>query len=376
VRPLLVLLAGCGFQHGVVAGSDGGDSNGPIDAAIDAPPDAFDPRCFGKSPFTVCLSSVPNVEVTLPTSLNTSTCTSIGGAIAMVSGVEACVFAGTNVYASGSLVGVFGSRPLVVVATDTIVVSTTSFDITSRSRNPASDGPNANPPQCAIASTQNGVGSNGGGGGGAGGSFGTAGSSGGNGNGGTSAGGVAAAPATTFDVLRGGCRGGIGGAGQDQTAPGGSGGGALYLVARSAIMVTGTINASGAGGFGGLGSRGGAGGGGSGGMIVMHAPTLSLSAGSRVFANGGGGGGGAGNSSNDGSDGSDALTADTPAPGGVAGDIQGTAGAAGAFKSTAPSAVTQAAQGGGGGGGGAGVIRILSGQAVAPINVSPTPILN
>jgi hypothetical protein len=378
---LAAVSAGCSFPPGVLPPSDGGAIDAPLDAAIDAPPDAFDPNCFGKSPFTVCLATSPSAPITLPTAVNTSAngnnnCSSIGGATGMVSGVEVCVIAGTSITVSGTLVGVFGSRPLVLVATDTITVSTTSFDITSRSSGTPSDGPNANPPQCNSDATLDGANANMGGGGGAGGTFGSKGGNGGTGANGNSAAGIAKDPPSTFDVLRGGCPGGRGGAGNSTKSNGGSGGGALYMVARTAIDVTGTINASGGGGFGGEGPRGGGGGGGSGGMIVLHAPTLSLGAASRVFANGGGGGGGAAVPSTDGGNGSDPITADTPAGGGIATTLDGSNGGAGAFKSTPAASANPATHGGGGGGGGVGVIRILSGQTVAPINVSPTPIVN
>jgi hypothetical protein len=373
---LVLLLAACKFEHGFTRDAGSGPID-VIDADIDAPPDAFDPKCFGKAPFTICLQDLPTTPVSLPMAVNTGNsgsgnCASIGGAVLMVSGVEACVIAGTDVNITGTLVGVFGPRPLVVLATGAINVSTSKLDITSRTADPTSDGPNANPPQCMPP--QNGTGANGGAGGGAGGSFGSKGGDGGAGSGGNAAGGIAKAGDTTFNVLRGGCRGGSGGAGQASTANGGSGGGAVYLAAQTTITISGTINASGAGGFGADGPRGGGGGGGSGGMIVLHAPMLMIAPAARVFANGGGGGGGAGNAITNGGDGTDPITAEAPAAGGLAGDIQGTPGGTGAYKATAAGSATSAAQGGGGGGGGIGVIRILSGQSVAAINVSPTPI--
>jgi hypothetical protein len=319
--------------------------------------------------------------VSLPMAVNTasaggSNCTSVGGVVMMVTGVEACVIAGTTIDVSGTTVGVFGPRPLVLLATGTINISSPNFDITSRTSSTTSDGPNANPPQCAPAASQNGLGANGGGGGGAGGSFGSKGGNGGAGANGASTAGVAKAADASFNVLRGGCRGGNGGTGQAGTATGGSGGGAIYLASQGTIMISGSINASGAGGFGGDGPRGGGGGGGSGGMIVLYAATLDVGAAARVFANGGGGGGGSGNLTTNGADGTDPVTADAPANGGLAGDVQGTTGGAGAFKATAAGSANQAAQGGGGGGGGAGVIRVLSGQTIAPGSVSPTPIVN
>ncbi|HEY5944398.1 MAG TPA: hypothetical protein VIV40_02860 [Kofleriaceae bacterium] len=375
---LMLLVAACKFEHG--AGGDAGVSD-VVDAEIDAMPDAPDPNCFGKTPFLVCLQTLPTVSFTMPMAVNTSStgmssCPVLGGEVKTVGGVESCVIAGVDITIDAANVGVFGARPLVVVATGTISISSPSFDITSRSAMPASDGPNANPPQCSTDASRDGTSATGGGGGGAGGSFGGKGSNGGGGAGAATSGGVAASLDPSFNMLRGGCRGGTGGAGQSTTATGGSGGGAVYIASQTAINITGSINASGAGGFGGQGPRGGGGGGGSGGMIVLYAPTLTVGAAARIFANGGGGGGGAGNSTNDGSPGSDAIAPDTAAPGGIAGDIQGTAGGSGAFKSVPAGVVAGAAQGGGGGGGGVGVIRILSGQSVPAINVSPAPILN
>jgi len=382
----LTVVVGCSFQPGLAPSDDAAalDDAPDRDADIDAPSDTSDPGCFGKNPFTICLATQPTSDVTLPMAIDTGdtgtdSCTSIGGTIAQVGSVEVCAIAGTHITAAGTIVGVFGPRPLVLVATESIDVTTTSFDLTSRTAGTSSDGPNANPPQCTTDATQNGASSMGAASGGAGGTFGTKGSDGGGAASGNVAGGVAKAPPTTFDLLRGGCPGGAGAAGtaNSATVAGGSGGGVVYLVARNAITISGTINASGGGGRGGDGSRGGGSGGGSGGMIVLHAPLLSLSAGARVFANGGGGGGGAGQTFTDGSNGADPISADTAALGGIASGPDGTNGGAGAFKATPAGTVTAAAQGGaGGGGGGAGVIRILSGQSVAPINVSPTPIVD
>ncbi|HEY5926302.1 MAG TPA: hypothetical protein VIV11_31670 [Kofleriaceae bacterium] len=372
---LVLLVAACKFDHGTTG--DGG-SDGPVDGLVDMMPDGFDPKCFGKAPFTICLDDVPGSPLTVPADINTSdtgpaNCPVIGGAVVSVGGVETCVLAGTDVTVSGSIIGVEGARPLVVVATGTLTVSTMNFDITSGL---GGTGPNANPTDCAPVTTMNGGSGNGGGGGGAGGSFGSQGGNGGSGANATVDGGSAKPADITFDKLRGGCKGGVGGVGEATDTQGGSGGGVLYLVSRDSIMITGRINASGAGGNGGDGGRGGAGGGGSGGMIVLFAPNLSIGAGGRVFANGGGGGGGAGNTTVDGGRGGDGLEPETPALGGIAGEIQGTPGGNGAFKSTDAVSAAPAMQGGGGGGGGVGVIRILSGQTVAPINVSPTPILN
>ena len=127
MRVLLVVLAGCSFQHGVLPATGDGGSDGALDAAIDAPSDAPDPRCFGKSPFTVCVPTLPTSDVILPMSVNTSSngpnnCGTSGGVVTMVGSVEVCAIAGTNITVSGTVVGVSGTRPLVLVATDPITV--------------------------------------------------------------------------------------------------------------------------------------------------------------------------------------------------------------------------------------------------------------
>jgi hypothetical protein len=371
--PLLLLVAACRFQHGQGPGDgsidDGND--GRVDMMIDMALDAFDAKCFGKAPFTICLTTEPTTSITLPQNINTSStgsfsCEVQGGTIEKVSGGEACVFAGVNVTASGSIIGVFGDRPLVVIASNNLTVTTANFDVSSGS---AGDGPDANPTVCAPALNMNGQSSPAAGGGGAGGSFGGRGGDGGAGA--LLSGGMAKQADITFDTLRGGCRGGTG-AGSGGSANGGSGGGALYLIARNTLDITGTINASGAGGMGGRSMRGGGGGGGSGGMIVLHAGSLAISLGARLFANGGGGGGGAGTTT-DGENGGEPAQPGQAAPGGAASNV-GTAGGNGGFTSTAAETAANGAASGGGGGGGVGVIRILSGQIIASTNISPTPI--
>lgn len=373
----LLLVGACGFPHGRLPG-DGGVDDAPdsaIDADIDAP---NDPRCFGKTPMVVCLQSLPTIELTLPMRINTGdngadNCAAVGGTVLPVGSAEACVLSGANVFIDTTARYVLGTRPLIVIATDSMSVSTPNFDITSRTNPTPSDGPNANPTDCMPMAFQNGTsGGNGGAGGGAGGAFGTKGGSGGSGGAGLYAGGTAANPPLAFDKLRGGCRGGSGGDGNAGVAAGGSGGGAIYLIARNELAITGTINASGAGGFG-AANRGGGGGGGSGGMIVLHAGSLTIGPAARLIANGGGGGGGAGNGSG-GNDGADALTAETAALGGPATSANATSGGNGAFKTTAATSPGGAAHGGGGGGGGAGVIRVLSGQSIPALNTSPAAI--
>src|SRR5262249_29629712 len=141
----------------------------------------------------------------------------------------------------------------------------------------------------------------GGAGGGAGGSLGTRGGDGGTGdtnnNGppvGTAKGGVAGVVQLPPTMLRGGCPGGDGGtADASHRGPGGNGGGAVYLIAGSAIHIIGDVFASGAGGMstpGTVSAEEGGGGGGTGGMIGLDAPSIDIPG--RVVANGGAGAGG------------------------------------------------------------------------------------
>lgn len=368
---LLVTISACSFAPGVVI--DGGTDM--MDRPIDMP-DMFDPLCFGKMPFTVCLQTMPTEPLTLAPSINTgdtaaTRCTAVGGAIVPMGEIEVCALAGTDVTIMGTMVGVGGPRPLVVIATNKIDVTTADFDITSGE---LGNGPNANPTDCTSTGI-NGASDSSRGGGGAGGSFGGTGGDGGDGNSGGAVGGAAPAAVTAFDKLRGGCPGGTGAAGGGAIGAAGSGGGAVYLVARSEIHISGMINASGGGGGAGSASRGGGGGGGSGGMIVLHAPTLTIDPSARIFSHGGGGGGGATNGTSGGR-GEDGLVFDAAALGGAAGGTTATAGGAGALGSTPAVGAANATDGGGGGGGGVGVIRVLSGQTIPATNASPTPIAN
>jgi hypothetical protein len=278
--------------------------------------------------------------------------------------------------ATGSL-GVFGDKPLMLVASGSINVPAGAILDGSSAAFPtvgqAGDGPNANPSDCGNRPSggANALGA----GGGAGGTLGTKGGDGGDGAG--AAGGVASAVPTPFNKLRGGCPGGNGGAGGSgsSTTTGGSGGGAIALFAHGTIQIDGTITVNGAGGEGGDDPKGGAGGGGAGGMVVLDAPTINMGTTGQIMANGGGGGAGAGTTQS-GDNGKDAVALDAAASGGTLSAFGCTPGGAGAFKSTAAVTPANSGNGGPGAGGGVGVIRVLSGQTLAAAKVSPTPITN
>jgi hypothetical protein len=368
---LVLLAAGCQAQPRTVIG-DGRDDGVRADATEAA--DAAD-LCFGPAPFIVCLPEPPTGPATFAwSSIDTydtydgttaNKCANGIGEVVAVSGTSVCAISATTLMLKN--VVATGPRPLVFVASETISVE---GGLLARGTSLGA-GPGANSASCADVSMVGGTESSHGAGGGAGGSFGEAGGDGGGGA--TSAPGGIAAPANSQpeNVLRGGCPGGRGGAGTyGVSAIAGDSGGAVYLVARDAITIAGTIDASGTGGGRGE-ANGGGGGGGSGGMIVLAAPTLAFVSGS-VFANGGGGGGGA--SSDVGVAGHISSSPSSPGLSGAADSGGATPGGNGGFQSVAAESAAQATAGAGGGGGGSvGVIRILSGQEIPATNVSPAP---
>jgi hypothetical protein len=271
-----------------------------------------------------------------------------------------------------------GSRPLLVVAQNTITVSGL-VDVSSVSAVPASNsvvGAGVSP--CLLGNGGMLAGNPDFASGGAGGSFASKG-----GNGGAAesvAGGAASAAASNqlLEPLRGGCSGGTGGGllGGDSIGTGGEGGGAIQLSAFDNVTISGNILANGAGGREGeaammTGAKGTAGGGGgSGGAILLDSKLITL-AGARIVAVGGGGGAGVRQApSAPGSGGGEnGSSSGVPAPGGLSsrpmtngsggtgsGQVDGViqpaqSGGIGLFDGT-NSPVT-----GGGGGGSIGIVR-------------------
>jgi hypothetical protein len=268
-----------------------------------------------------------------------------------------------------TLVHAIGSKPLVLVATDTIEISGQLDAASHRGATPsmyttAFVGAGANP---AGGCNPGDVPTNGGGGAG-----GTLTADGGNGGdsatGGGNDGGVAGV-APTFMGLRGGCPGQNGARGTP--GQGGNGGGALYLIANTSITISGEINASGEGGHPGVTGGAGGGGGGSGGMIGLDAPAITNTG--VVYANGGGGGEGSGNTTV-GSPGNEpnsagAAPASMDSSNGGAGGAGGAGGSAGGPPTGGPGQNVNGF-GGGGGGGGTGLIRVFRGTLTG--NFSPT----
>lgn len=341
------------------------------DSSIDSPPAA----CYGTF-VKACFPAAPTAPLMLSGTIDTGTdsrCVVVKQAM----GPDVCAIAGTDVTIGATTVT--GTRPLMIVATGTLMV-TARLDAGSTIGANPNVGPGANSSLCAA--TVNGNPSTGlaGGGGGAGGSFGSAGGGGGAGNG-AGAGGTIAANAAqpSPSVLRGGCAGGKGGdSGQAGVGgAGGAGGGAIDLVAGGTMSISGLVRASGAAGIHGGSPKAGGGAGGSGGMIVLEAPTISVTG--ALIANGGGGAEGTLITSI-GRDGTDDRNWDQAPTGGSGGSSDAGNGGDGAFLTTIAENGTNAGGGGGGGagagggGGGLGVIRTKGTFTGTMISPAQTPL--
>ncbi len=285
---------------------------------------------------------------------------------------------------------VVGSLPLMVVSTDKILVAGVIDVSSSRFTGDSLPGAGAStdpshcpvPPQPGVPCDRHGA--SGGGGGG----FGSSGGQGDSGGVGhdcgdidddgkprTAGGGALAVPLT---AIRAGCAGAPGssttegGAVFDDRGEGGPGGGAIQLVARGTLIVSGVIDAGGGGGGPGSAHRASGGGGGSGGWIGLEAGELQIVGSATLAANGGGGGGGCDNSAA--SAGEDALAAEEAAAGGDASGNGGD-GHDGGYGTTGPdSADEDVERGGGGGGGGGGLIFVHSaGKLLIDSNATISP---
>jgi hypothetical protein len=302
-------------------------------AATGGSPDAG--TCFG-SFVKICLASTPTMPFTVSTASNVDTDSPL--CASTISGAENyCVIAATNI-TIGATLRAAGKKPLVLIATDSII-TTGLIDVTA--------GAGSNPSVCVAGTPRLGAGGH------AGGSFVGLGGAGGYGSDG-GAGGMPAASVTDVTELRGGCPGQNNGG----VLAGGVGGGAVFLIAGNRIDIQGGINASGQGGGAGDGPAGGGFGGGAGGMIGFEAPIITCN--SLLLAAGGGGGGGGGGPF-EGNSGSTPNSL-TPATGGAG--ITGGFGGSGSTPSRgapgmagSPGLAGNPPGAGGGGGGGAGLIK-------------------
>ena len=229
-------------------------------------------------------------------------------------------------------------------------------------------GAGANPPGGCTFTTPPFGATIGGGGGGYGGSFGTRGGDGSNSVPMSGLNGRAGDALLGFPpALRGGCRGGDGGAIAGPEGQGGDGAGAVALIAAQ-IHIDGRIDASGSGGHGGFAGSGG-GGGGSGGMIVVDSGTTpSFANTAKLWANGGGGGQGGAS----GMPGSDGEESNAPTHQGLPGlSGSGATGGGGSVGSGPGISAGQDTLNGGGGGGGGGAGFILAPGLTDPVAISP-----
>ncbi len=263
---------GCGATFDAAADSTVADL-----ALIDLP--AGDgPICFGSGIVRICVPTVSTATTSLPTFIDTGTSTTCSPG-STETGEPVCLVYARTINDTVGVVRVEGPLPLVLVAVETIDL-THGIDVSSMANGAvgaAADAPLCSAPSPAALS------GGGGASGAAGGTF-----QGGGGSGaaaGSTPGGQAAIPGAKPTQIRGGCRGGLGVNG-NAVGVAGHGGGAVYLIAGSGIVVRpgALINASGGGAVNGNGSGSG---GGSGGLIGLDAAQLQIAG--KLFANGGGG---------------------------------------------------------------------------------------
>lgn len=326
------------------------DAPGPDDASQTDAPDTQPDLCFGAF-MRVCLTALPSSAITVNSGEARPINTAPGSTdcVATTPAVNACVVAATSitVNANGSIRGI-GSRALILLATDSIQINNGGVIDVSSKRGASVTGAGANASRCGTGSNPTAQ---------TGGWGGSNATKGGNGNraGAGAGGGEAAAALPQPTTLVGGCAGIRGASGAGGKA--GAGGGAVDLIA-SAIIIDGTINASGSGADGATTNAAGGGGGGSGGLIVLDTPNLTLNGTAQVLAQGGSGGEGATGSSA-GGDGTDPTMPGTAAPGGSGGGSAGNGGS-GATTDNGGNGGDDGfgfGDGGGGGGGGAGFIK-------------------
>ncbi|HEX3764759.1 MAG TPA: hypothetical protein VHW23_38955 [Kofleriaceae bacterium] len=350
-----------GDLSGQCVGGGTPPSDGGVDVGIDTPPPDAPLFCYGTAPISICFAAAPTGPQTYSGTIDTGSSPMCATNV-VSGGTGLCVLAGSTITFGGRLRAT-GTKPLVLLATDSINVNAT-IDVGSHRGMTPDSGAGSDPAVCStMAGTAPTVG-----GGGAGGSFVAPGGAGGvsalnNSTGGT--------PGTVVSLtnlaLRGGCPGQDGdGLGK---GTGGHAGGAVLMIA-STIMIQGDILAGGEGGDAASMNSSGGGGGGAGGTIWLDAPTVTNPLNNLVIANGGAGGEGSG-MTNTGQPGQDGTTLGAATGGhgsspngGDGGDGSSTT-AAGAGNAGAPGSVFMSAPGGGGaGGGGAGIVKARVGAGV------------
>jgi len=264
--------------------------------------------------------------------------------------------AGFSVAAAATL-RVNGTLPLLVLVDGTASVAG-EIDVSAAGKIPGPGGDDI--ATCFGSSGSDGIvgvvrGSGAGGGG-----YGTRG---GNGGGAEGPGGLGGSEAGSVQItpLRGGCPGGAGGAVQGAMSEPGAGGGAIQIVARLSLSVTGSIRSAGGGGLTGASPGAGGSGGGAGGAILLESDAITIAGTASLCANGGSGGEGRDVTGTPGGNGQMGTCSEsTPATTAnlVAGGEGGAGGVGDLLPGNGTSGVPIFDGGGGGGGGSVGRVRV------------------
>jgi len=387
--------AGCSFGGRLTDAGPGGPDGTPgvADARIDAMPG--DPCLdwqFTPAEFDPC--AIPQPGNTGPINLGSGDWSLDGGTGVLTDGSSSIqldhvdrdgasiVSVDHLVVSSGASLRGVGALPLVLVSWHDATIDGL-VDVSSHRDNtmspPTSLGAGANPSSCPDGSngldgpevgSNDGAGDGGSGGGG----FNTGGGDGGEGGNGAAGGGKGGDGRDRPARVEGGCAGAQAQSGA--SGIGGPGGGAVAIIVKGSLTVTGVVHAGGCGGGGALsgGSEAG-GGGGSGGMIKLEAANLLITPAARIAANGGqGGGGNHNNSALPGADGQPDLM-NLPITNKEGGG--GNGGGGGHRGAEQGGSGTRVNDGGGGGGGAAGyvVYRGHVGETVDTGTFSPDGVL-
>jgi len=384
----------CQFDETGLPGTSGGDDD-PTPPDIDQPPGVLpppgdDPTCWtwAVSVFDPCDTNpggdivigggtwTYDTDTGVMHSPNGDETTPSNNLVAQTLGPTARMITASSITISedGKL-RVVGSRPLIIASWSTLDVLGT-IDASSRVDEPFS-GAGSEPTMCAMAAPTPGQDRADGAGGGGGGAFAGKGGNGGDGRPGTK--GTGGTKVEFPGYVRGGCAGAAGGATQIAAGDGSPGGGAVHLVAKTQLTISGMVEAGGAGGGAGLQGNdddslgSGGGGAGSGGYIGIESESVTLTETAIVAANGGGGGE-AGDDEADGDLGDDGLIAMIEALGGAGAAEKGGNGGNGGYLDKPDGKAGKKQDVGGGGGGGAGFVALRAFTQNVPLGtVSPNP---
>lgn len=366
---MVLVASACGFSPraagdaAVTTTGDGDAAEITADAFPDAPPGQV---CFGTLPYDRACYLAANVPAGTKTyqlvaGINTDDVATCNGNVNLASVIPGnpCIIAAASIELSLSAdLGVFGSRPLILLATGPLGITVGAGTDIDAGANNTSSGPGspASCPGTTPAAQKSG---------GFGGSFLALGGKGGLGSGDNGASKGLPAPVLAMPTkLQGGCPGGIG-ANNDVHTPA-AGGGAIALVAMT-LTIDGLVAAGGGGGTTPAQDQAGGNGGGAGGMIVLDAPAINGTG--ELDAKGGGGAEGkGGNATTSGSPGYNPLDRAEDGLGGSTNGSSGGDGGHGGPFLDATSVVTNAgadgkdgvSAGGGGGGGAAGLVLATS----------------